>query len=149
MTNPPFGFDAPEDSPGFLLWQTSASWQRRIKEFLESYEISHSQFVIMAILLWFSGKQTDVTQTDLINMSKLDKMTVSKSLKKLVIKGFATRCENANDTRVKLVYLTETGKLLIQKLVPAIEKIDAEFFGRLSDVDQGNLINILRKLSKE
>ena len=46
MTNPPFGFDAPEDSPGFLLWQTSISWQRRIKEFLESYEISHSQFAV-------------------------------------------------------------------------------------------------------
>ena len=148
MTNPPFGFDAPEDSPGFLLWQTSVSWQRNIKEFLESYEISHSQFVIMAILLWFNGKQTDITQTDIINMSKLDKMTVSKSLKKLSIKELITRKENALDTRVKLVFLTKEGKLLIQKLVPAIEKIDEEFFGRLTDIEQKNLIDIMQKLSK-
>ena len=148
MTNPPFGFDAPEDSPGFLLWQTSVSWQRNIKEFLESYEISHSQFVIMAILLWFNGKQTDITQTDIINMSKLDKMTVSKSLKKLSIKELITRKENALDTRVKLVFLTKEGKLLIQKLVPAIEKIDEEFFGRLTDIEQKNLIYIMQKLSK-
>ncbi len=148
MTNPPFGFDAPEDSPGFLLWQTSVSWQRNIKEFLESYEISHSQFVIMAILLWFNGKQTDITQTDIINMSKLDKMTVSKSLKKLSVKELITRKENALDTRVKLVFLTKEGKLLIQKLVPAIEKIDEEFFGRLTDIEQKNLIDIMQKLSK-
>ena len=148
MTNPPFGFDAPEDSPGFLLWQTSISWQRRIKEFLESYEISHSQFVIMAILLWFNGKQTDITQTNIINMSKLDKMTVSKSLKKLSVKELITRKENALDTRVKLVFLTKEGKLLIQKLVPAIEKIDEEFFGRLTDIEQKNLIDIMQKLSK-
>lgn len=149
MTNPPFGFDAPEDSPGFLLWQTSISWQRRIKEFLESYEISHSQFVIMAILLWFNGKQTDVTQTDLINMSKLDKMTVSKSLKKLSVKDLVTRSENASDTRAKLVFLTKEGKILIQKLVPSIEKIDKEFFGRLPDIEQKGLIGIMQKLSKE
>ena len=149
MTNPPFGFDAPEDSPGFLLWQTSISWQRRIKEFLESYEISHSQFVIMAILLWFNGKQTDVTQTDLINMSKLDKMTVSKSLKKLAVKSFVTRSENASDTRAKLVHLTKEGTSLIQKLVPAIEKIDEEFFGRLPGTEQKSLIGIMQKLSKE
>ena len=56
----------------------------------------------MAILLWFNGKQTDITQTDIINMSKLDKMTVSKSLKKLSAKELITRKENALDTRVKL-----------------------------------------------
>ncbi len=50
MTNPPFGFDAPEDSPGFLLWQTTISWQRMIKKALEPHDISHAQFVIMAIL---------------------------------------------------------------------------------------------------
>lgn len=149
MTNPPFGFDAPEDSPGFLLWQTNARWQRNIKKFLESYDISHAQFVIMAILLWFRGKQTDTTQIDLIRMSKLDKMTVSKSLKKLAVKGLITRYENANDTRAKLVYLTETGISSIEKLVPAIEKIDAEFFGRLSKEEHKNLVNILQNLSKD
>ena len=38
MTNSPFGFDAPEDSPGFLLWQTTISWQRMIKQALELYD---------------------------------------------------------------------------------------------------------------
>jgi len=44
-----------EDSPGLLLWQTTIFWQRMIKKALEPYGISHAQFVIMVILLWWHG----------------------------------------------------------------------------------------------
>ena len=81
----------PEDSPGFLLWQTTISWQRMIKKALESHDISHAQFVIMAILLWWHSKEKDVTQIDIVTMSKLDKMTVSKSLKKFGWDGFSSK----------------------------------------------------------
>lgn len=50
MSNLPFGFDKPEDSPGFLLWQTTMIWQRQIKKALEQYNVSHAQFVIIATL---------------------------------------------------------------------------------------------------
>ena len=88
--NLPFGFDKPEDSPGFLLWQTTMVWQRQIKRALESYDISHPQFVIMATLMWFEAHHYDTTQILIVNWSKLDKMTVSKSLKKLVALGYVT-----------------------------------------------------------
>lgn len=55
MSDLPFGFDKPEDSPGFLLWQTTMIWQRQIKRSLEPYDISHAQFVIMATLMWFEA----------------------------------------------------------------------------------------------
>lgn len=41
MSELPFGFDKPADSPGFLLWQTTITWQRLIKDALEPYDISH------------------------------------------------------------------------------------------------------------
>jgi len=141
-----FGFDAPEASPGFLLWQTTVTWQRLIKKILEEYDVSHAQFVIMAILLWFEENHEETTQSLIVNMSKLDKMTVSKSLKKLVAQGFVNRTENQLDTRVKSVTLTQTGKVLVKKLVPLVEKIDAEFFGVLPQKDQCALINILDQL---
>lgn len=77
MSDLPFGFDQPQDSPGFLLWQTSVIWQRLIKKTLETYDISHAQFVIMALLLWFEAHHYNITQTLIVNWSKLDKMTVS------------------------------------------------------------------------
>ena len=147
MINPPFGFDAPEDSPGFLLWQTTISWQRMIKKALEPHDISHAQFVIIAILLWWHGQKKEVTQIDIVTMSKLDKMTVSKSLKKLVGMDLVARHENQEDTRAKSVQLTKSGVTLAGKLVPIVEGVDEDFFGKIKKKQKKDLIVILQKLT--
>ena len=145
----PFGFERPDDSPGFLLWQTTIIWQRQIKKVLEKYNISHAQFVIMATLLWFESHNYDTTQILIVNWSKLDKMTVSKSLKKLVALGLVNRMEHEIDTRAKSILLTNKGKRLVNKLVPIVEGIDDVFFGKASTAEQKDLIHILRTLTTE
>ena len=109
-TRSPFGFEKPEDSPGFLLWQTTITWQRLIKNALEPFGIAHAQFVIMAILMWFEEHDYDTVQVSIVNWSKLDKMTVSKSLKKLGEQGLVNRAEHNVDTRAKRVALTDKGR---------------------------------------
>ncbi len=146
MSNLPFGFDTPEDSPGFLLWQTTMIWQRQIKKALELHNVSHAQFVIMATLMWFAAHQYDTTQILIVNQTKLDKMTVSKSLKKLVSLGFVNRIEHEIDTRAKSVTLTDKGIKMVHILVPIVEAIDAKFFGTASKPEQKQLISILSKL---
>lgn len=150
MSNLPFGFEKPEDSPGFLLWQTTVIWQRRIKKVLEAYEISHAQFVLMAQLLWLEKNTKDglPNQITLVKLSQLDKMTVSQALKKLVQAGFIQRAEHAEDTRAKSVALTSKGKALIMQLVPIVEKIDAEFFGVISPEKQQLLTCLLHELTQ-
>ncbi len=149
MSNLPFGFDRPEDSPGFLLWQTTMIWQRQIKKALEVYNISHAQFVIMATLMWFEAHHYDTTQILIVNWSKLDKMTVSKSLKKLVSMGYVTRKEHQTDSRAKAVFLTEKGKDMVRICVPIVEGIDRRFFGNSLDHEQKTLLQILSKLVKD
>lgn len=144
-----FGFEAPEDSPGFLLWQTTVTWQRLIKKALDTHGISHPQFVIMAVTLWLEEHHQDPTQVAITRLSKLDKMTVSKSLKKLVTQGYVSRKESQKDTRAKWVHLTPQGKSFISKLIPIVEKIDADFFGKVPQSDQQNLIQILGNLMVE
>lgn len=148
MHNLPFGFDRPEDSPGFLLWQTTMIWQRQIKKALEPYDISHAQFVIMATLLWFDAHDYDTTQVSIVMQTKLDKMTVSKSLKRLVSLGFVDRIEHQTDTRAKNVTLTDKGKEMVGTLVPIVEGVDAKFFDRVSKADQQQLIKILSQLTQ-
>jgi DNA-binding MarR family transcriptional regulator len=146
-TRSPFGFEKPEDSPGFLLWQTTITWQRLIKTALEPFDIAHAQFVIMAILMWFEEHDYDAVQVSIVNWSKLDKMTVSKSLKKLVEQGLVNRAEHNVDTRAKRVALTDNGRVLIGKLIPIVESIDAQFFGKVPKKDEHALITILNKLA--
>jgi len=149
MPKMPFGFDRAEDSPGFLLWQTTMIWQRQIKKALESYGISHAQFVILATLMWFESHRYDTNQVSIVNWTKLDKMTVSKSLKKLVALKLVHRIEHETDTRAKSVTLTVKGKVMTEKLVPLVEGIDSSFFGKTSAANQKALIKILRILTKE
>lgn len=146
MTDLPFEFENAQDSPGLLLWQVSILWQRLIKKALEPYDVSHAQFVIMAVLLWLEKHQECVTQSIIIDWTKLDKMTVSKSMKKLVGQGLINRVEHAVDTRAKSVNLTDRGKSIVHQLVPAIEKIDAVFFNRVSQSDQHVLSRILNEI---
>lgn len=147
MSELPFGFEKPEDSPGFLLWQTTMEWQRRIKRALEPFDISHAQFVVMALMLWFEEHEYDSTQGLIVKWSKLDKMTVSKSMKKLTAKQLVDRSEHKVDSRTKSVCLTREGKHLIHELVPLVEAIDKEFFGRVSEEQQQSLIKVLGRLS--
>lgn len=148
MKNPPFEVDAPEESLGFLLWQVTMSWQRMIKKTLEEQEISHAQFVILAIVLWWEKQKKTLTQNEIIQMSKMDKMTVSKSLKILSEKGLVFRRESSTDTRVKVVSLTSKGTTLACKLVPLVETTDSSFFETLTKKQESDLLKLLNKLCR-
>ena len=147
MTNPVFSVDKPEDSPGLLLWQTTITWQRLLKKALDPYHIAHAQFVILAIVLWFQSANENPTQILIARYSKLDKMTVSKSLKKLAAEGYIKRAEHEDDTRAKSVRLTAKGKAITSKLVPIVEKIDKEFFGCLNSKQQKLLVKLLGEMT--
>lgn len=142
----PFGFAQAHESPGFLLWQITTLWQRLIKKALEPHCISHAQFVIMATLLWFELQKKSATQIDIIECSKLDKMTVSKSLKRLVTLKLVKRIEHPTDSRAKNVLLTPAGKKLVKQLIPFIEKVDTRFFGEISKSEQQVMMKIFQKL---
>ena len=146
MAKLPFGFERPQDSPGFLLWQTTLTWQRLIRKALEPYEISHAQFVVMALLLWLTKHKYETNQTLIASWSKLDKMTVSKALKDLTTRKLVQRVEHRSDTRAKTVSLTAQGITLIKKLIPLVESTDAEFFKCLSNTKEQSLITILHAL---
>jgi DNA-binding MarR family transcriptional regulator len=149
MSKSAFSVETPADSPGFLLWQTTITWQRLIRQALDPYDISHAQFVILAILLWSNETKQEPTQVLIAQQSKLDKMTVSKSLKKLVLQGFVKRTESEKDPRAKCSHLTENGKAMAATLVPIVEKIDAAFFGGIDGQEQQSLLRILGKMIQD
>lgn len=142
-----FNVEKSEDSLGLLLWKTMTVWQRQIKKALDPYHISHPQFVMLAMTLWYSLHHRAVTQSLLIRESKLDKMTVSIAIRKLVDQDYLKHQTHQVDTRAKQVELTVSGKALAKKLVPLIESIDAQFFSVLSKKNRTELINMFTKLS--
>lgn len=128
-----FSVEKAEESSGFLLWQVTNLWQREIKKALEQYDITHSQFVLMASIHWLTLHKQEVTQIGLSAHTKIDPMTTSTVLRTLQQKGFIERQEHATDTRAKTVGLTDSGKKIIKKAIVTVEKFDNDFFSRLGN----------------
>lgn len=144
-----FNVDTPEASSGFLLWQITTLWQREIKAALEPHGLSHSAFVILASLLWFNEHGIEATQTVILKHTKLDKMTISKSLKQLQKDGFVNRCEHETDTRAKSVTLSDSGKALAKLALKSVECVDRDFFAKLKQDEQKTLNALFGKLKNE
>ncbi len=116
MKKSPFGFKRAKDSPGFLLWKMTMTWQRLVKKTLDEFDITHPQFVILAVTAWHSLQGCIVTQRLLIAESKLDKMTISISVKKLVLEGFLRQFDHLEDARAKQIELTPRGEKMANKV---------------------------------
>lgn len=133
MAKTDFSFDKAEESTGFLLWQVTNLWQREIKKALEKYELTHSQFVLLASIHWLTLDKQSVTQILLSNHTKIDPMTTSTVLRTLQSKGLLERQEHEKDTRAKTVGLTELGLKNIKQAIKTVELFDKLFFNSLGD----------------
>lgn len=138
-------FTNTNESPGLLFWQVSTLWQRKIKEALRSHDITHTQFVILAVTHELNEKGSDVTQKEISDLSRIDVMTVSTTLRLLEKKNLIIRENHPSDTRAKQIKNTEHGEKVLQIINPIIEHVDAEFFFD-DKKDLNDFMELLRKL---
>jgi MarR family transcriptional regulator, organic hydroperoxide resistance regulator len=135
-----FSFDKPQDSTGFLLWQVTSLWQRSLNKILRKHNLTHAQFVVLASSFWLGLNSSHVTQIQVANHSKIDKMLASNLLRSLESKKLLNRYESKTDTRANIIVLTPDGKKLLTSTVKEVEGFDRHFFGKLgSNVKNFNL----------
>ena len=143
-----FKFKSPEDSPGYLLGQLTMLWQRKQKKVLDPLDLTQTQFVLLAALAWLSKSNDAVTQIDIANQSNSDRMMVSKVLRTLQDKRFITRQEHDTDTRAKIIRLTASGEVILQKALHHVETADIQFFSFLGDKLPGFNSRMLRLINE-
>jgi DNA-binding MarR family transcriptional regulator len=124
-----FNYTHPEESSGYLLWQLTMLWQRKMKKELDKIDLTHTQFVVLAVLAWLSGTNKVVTQIDIASHAKTDRMMTSKVLMTLQDKGFIERTEHLTDTRAKSVIITDSGLHIIRQAAQIVDIVDKDFFG--------------------
>ena len=121
-------FKNANESPGLLFWQASVLWQRKIKNALRPYGITHTQFVILAVTHELNEKSSCVTQNDISDFSMIDVMTVSTTLRLLEKKDFVRREAHPTDIRAKRIINTDRGEEIIKTVNPIVEIVDHDFF---------------------
>jgi len=124
LADSPFKHGDADASPGFLLWKLTALWQRKLGEVLGELAITQTQYAILASLRWFQVRLRR-------RLAKIDKMTLSKAIRKLEDAGLLARESSPEDSRAMHVRFTAKGRKLVQQAVVAIENADDEFFSAL------------------
>ena len=134
MADPsPFKHANPDDSPGFLLWKITALWQKKLADVLGVFGITQTQFAILASLRWLNENGKPSTQVHIAEHAKIDRMTLSKAIRKLEKDGFVLRVQSSTDSRAIDGQFAAMGKSVIQKAVVAIEQADDDFFSCLNE----------------
>lgn len=137
--------ETPERSPGFLLWHVSTSWRSSIEAVLKEMNLTHPQFVVLAALGWLTKNGDLVNQAAIGKMACLDPNTTSQIIKGLEIKKLVKR-ERSKDARAKHPLLTDRGREILLKALPAVETADAQFFDGLKEKELDSLIGAFHRL---
>ena len=137
-----------DDSAGFLLWKITSLWQNKLSTVLGEFGINQTQFAIMASLKWFEEHNEETTQAHLVEHSKIEKMTVSKSVRSLENKNLISRVKSETDARAINIKFTKEGAKMINKAIVAIESADDEFFSSLSSQELEQYKLLITKVVK-
>jgi DNA-binding MarR family transcriptional regulator len=127
----PFRYERADDSPGFLLWKLTSLWQARVAATLEPFGLTQTQYAILASLRWFDEHAEPPTQRHLVEHARIDKMTLSKAIRRLQAAGLVSRRPDPHDARATQVRFTAEGRRTIGKAITAVEEADEVFFAGL------------------
>lgn len=121
-------FASSGESPGFLLWRISNTWQQRQRAALHPLGLTHVQFVLLASLVWLTQRGAIVTQADLADQAQTDPMMTSQVVRALEARGLLTRATSAEDKRARVLTPTAAGAELAAAAITVVEAVDAECF---------------------
>ena len=144
--NSPFKYDVANASPGFLLWKLMGLWQARLSQTLSVFEITQTQYAILASLRWLQEHQQLSTQAALVTHTKIEKMTLSKAIRQLESFGLVVRTPDEHDKRAVNVQLTAQGNNIIADAIIAVENADEEFFGVLNEINLCSYKNLTAQI---
>ena len=136
-----FWLEKPEESAGFLLWQITNLWQRKMNSALKKLDLTHVQFVLLAVIAWLERFDEPITQVRLAKHAKTNIMMTSKVIGTLEKKDLVIREECRTDTRAKCLSLTKKGLKKVEEAIPVVKGVDEGFFKDM--VDNESFINDL------
>lgn len=140
----PTQHSGPSDSPGFLLWRISNTWQREQRAALQPLGLTHTQFVMLAVATWF-GAEEPLTQARLAQLTGSDPMTTSQVVRALLANDLFERDAHPTDTRAKVISASASGRALAKKALLVVEQVDRKFFEPLGQ-QQSSLVTLFQTL---
>lgn len=104
-------------------------------------------------VLFHLGRNTTLTQVELVNRSHLRPSSISVTLQKMENDGLITRKINPEDQRYIMVSITEKGRILERKIAESIRNLDIEITKNINDqekeITKKVIMQIINKLMED
>lgn len=128
--------------PYRLSIASNALSSRIAAEYENRFGLKIPEWRLMAVL----GEGVPRTQRELVEITRMDKVTVNRAAKALADRQLIARQAHEVDGRSHHLELTETGRSLYDAIVPAALSTEEELESRLTAKERATLMTILAKL---
>ncbi|HMA98026.1 MAG TPA: MarR family transcriptional regulator [Wenzhouxiangella sp.] len=110
--------------------------------YAERFGLSVTEWRVVAIL----GRFPDIPATQIVEYSAMDKVAISRAVRRLLEAGLVERQRDKSDKRAKLLTLSERGHGVYSAIVPAALAYEQHLLSALSSGEQEVLRSLLDKL---
>lgn len=133
------------NSPTNYLCMAVSSMERRLREYLAGFDLTHTQLTVLMSLMILTKNGNTVTQRDMAIFLNMDKTMVSEVLRTLERKGYIVRKNHPNDNRAKSLIVTDKGLDITDVAANRAVEFNDNFFSALGD-EKGDFVRMLKKL---
>jgi DNA-binding MarR family transcriptional regulator len=135
MTHPPAAtfeyLEQPDDSIGYHLWQAHHRWQRFLEAALREVDLTHAQYVVLALIHYFEISGTPPSQYQVADRAGFPRMMVSTVVRVLVRKALIERHQSVRDGRADVLSLTKSGLKTLDRARRIAVQSQTRFFAPL------------------
>lgn len=108
------------------------------------FDLKLPEWRIMAIL----GRNPNLTASQIVDISQMDKVAISRAVKRLVEMGRLTATDDPDDARRQRLNLSEAGWKIYEQIVPLALGVEEKLLARMSEDERAALQDAITRLSQ-
>ncbi len=114
------------------------------EHYQDQFGINISEWRVLIILY----KNPDITAKKISQLSQMDKVRISRTLKSLVQKDYLTQSQHPLDARAKNYELNQRGRYLMRAVIPDALRYEENLLSQLSEEEREQLHHLIGKFNR-
>jgi DNA-binding MarR family transcriptional regulator len=113
------------------------------EHYQDQFGINISEWRVLVILY----KNPDITAKKIAQLSQMDKVRISRTLKSLVQKHYLSQRPHPLDARAKNYELNDRGRHLMRAVIPDALRYEEQLLSQLTDDERSQLHHLINKFN--
>jgi MarR family transcriptional regulator for hemolysin len=127
---------------GYMIHDLARLLRRRFDAAAQHYGLTLPQWRVIGQLSLHDG----ISQVALAGLTDTDPMTVSGLVERLETKGLVVRVADPDDSRAKIVKITDKAQAMVVEMKRLADSVYAEVFEGISDAERATALTVLQQM---